>query len=354
MKAFMANEARMKELFGLLEKKSEPAKPAVQPKEEKKPETAKPASDKKSETYTINGKPASKEQFDKYMKDNPELAKMMDGKLLSKPAVPPKEETDGSRLKQELEARQRAAGGYAMAAGSGQNADGTANAGMKAFMANESRMQEIFGLLDKSSTLVNDTQIKTSSMFDNILSGFNKIIPDIGGMFGSLIPNISSSFTTAFSGVTSGISSFFSKGPIASLDSKIAKIDTKSLEKSDTVSAMEKLLGKGPSLLGIGTASTNTNNGMSSIDSMKGTLADTTSTAISDMGSKFDQLFSNMQEQKTTEVAAANEKSNPIIDTLNSKLDRLIDINLRLASINDDQLRVQRGIGSGDMFSSVG
>jgi hypothetical protein len=116
---------------------------------------------------------------------------------------------------------------------------------------------------------------------------------------------------------------------------------------------MEKLLGKGPSLLGIGTASPNTNNGMSSIDSMKGTLADTTSTAISDMGSKFDQLFSNMQEQKTTEVAAANEKSNPIIDTLNSKLDRLIDINLRLASINDDQLRVQKGIGSGDMFSSV-
>jgi hypothetical protein len=264
--------------------------------------------------------------------------------------------TDAStkdKLKQELEARQRAAGGYAMAAGSGQNADGTANAGMKAFMANESRMQEIFGLLDKSSTLVNDTQIKTSSMFDNILGGFNKMIPDIGGMFGSLIPNISSSFTTAFSGVTSGISSFFSKGPIASLDSKIAKIDTKSLEKSDTVSAMEKLLGKGPSLLGIGTASPNTNNGMSSIDSMKGTLADTTSTAISDMGSKFDQLFSNMQEQKTTEVAAANEKSNPIIDTLNSKLDRLIDINLRLASINDDQLRVQKGIGSGDMFSSV-
>jgi flagellum-specific peptidoglycan hydrolase FlgJ len=339
MKAFMANEARMKELFGLLEKKSEPAKPA---------------SDKKSETYTINGKPASKEQFDKYMKDNPELAKMMDGKLLSKPAVLPKEETESSRLKQELEARQKAAGGYAMAAGSGQNADGTANAGMKAFMANESRMQEIFGLLDKSSTLVNDTQIKTSSMFDNILGGFNKMIPDIGGMFGSLIPNISSSFTTAFSGVTSGISSFFSKGPIASLDSKIAKIDTKSLEKSDTVSAMEKLLGKGPSLLGIGTASPNINNGMSSIDSMKGTLADTTSTAISDMGSKFDQLFSNMQEQKTTEVAAANEKSNPIIDTLNSKLDRLIDINLRLASINDDQLRVQRGIGSGDMFSSVG
>jgi hypothetical protein len=36
------------------------------------------ASEKKpTETYTINGKPASKEEFDKFMKDNPELAKMM-------------------------------------------------------------------------------------------------------------------------------------------------------------------------------------------------------------------------------------------------------------------------------------
>ena len=323
------------------EKKPEPVKPAVPPKEEKKPEPVKP---NKTETYEVNGRPATKEQYEAQRKV---MSTMMPSNTLT-------DTSTKDKLKQELEARQKAAGGYAMAAGSGQNADGTANAGMKAFMANESRMQEIFGLLDKSSTLVNDTQIKTSSMFDNILGGFNKMIPDIGGMFGSLIPNISSSFTTAFSGVTSGISSFFSKGPIASLDSKIAKIDTKSLEKSDTVSAMEKLLGKGPSLLGIGTASPNINNGMSSIDSMKGTLSDTTSTAISDMGSKFDQLFSNMQEQKTTEVAAANEKSNPIIDTLNSKLDRLIDINLRLASINDDQLRVQRGIGSGDMFSSVG
>ena len=33
--------------------------------------------DKPTETYTINGKPASKEEFDKFMKDNPELAKMM-------------------------------------------------------------------------------------------------------------------------------------------------------------------------------------------------------------------------------------------------------------------------------------
>jgi hypothetical protein len=32
---------------------------------------------KPTETYTINGKPASKEEFDKFMKDNPELAKMM-------------------------------------------------------------------------------------------------------------------------------------------------------------------------------------------------------------------------------------------------------------------------------------
>ena len=317
----------------------------------KKSEAAKPVEDKKGPSWWSKNAPS-------WMGGDKKVEPVVPPKEEkrsepAKPVVTPKEETDKNRLKQELEARQRAAGGYAMAAGSGQNADGTANAGMKAFMANESRMQEIFGLLDKSSTLVNDTQIKTSSMFDNILGGFNKMIPDIGGMFGSLIPNISSSFTTAFSGVTSGISSFFSKGPIASLDSKIAKIDTKSLEKSDTVSAMEKLLGKGPSLLGIGTASPNTNNGMSSIDSMKGTLSDTTSTAISDMGSKFDQLFSNMQEQKTTEVAAANEKSNPIIDTLNSKLDRLIDINLRLASINDDQLRVQKGIGSGDMFSSV-
>ena len=60
-----------------------------------------------------------------------------------------------------------------------------------------------------------------------------------------------------------------------------------------------------------------------------------------------------MQDQKTTDVATANEKSNPLVDTLNTKLDRLIEINLRLASINDDQLRVQKGIGSGDMFSSV-
>jgi hypothetical protein len=278
---------------------------------------------------------------------------MMDGKLLSKPAVPPKEETDSSRLKQELEARQRAAGGYAMAAGSGQNADGTANAGMKAFMANESRMQEIFGLLDKSSTLVNDTQIKTSSMFDDIAGGFNKMIPDIGGMFSSLMPSISSTFSTAFSGITGSIGSLFSN-PISKLDTKIAKIDTDKLEKSNVVPAMEKMLGKGPSLLGIGTASSNSNSGMSGIDSMKGTLSDPTSVAITDMGSKFDQLFTNMQDQKTTDVAAANEKSNPLVDTLNTKLDRLIEINLRLASINDDQLRVQKGIGSGDMFSSVG
>jgi hypothetical protein len=92
---------------------------------------------------------------------------------------------------------------------------------------------------------------------------------------------------------------------------------------------------------------------MAGIDSMKGTLSDPTSTAITDMGSKFDQLFTNMQDQKTTDVATANEKSNPLVDTLNTKLDRLIEINLRLASINDDQLRVQKGIGSGDMFSSV-
>jgi flagellum-specific peptidoglycan hydrolase FlgJ len=185
--------------------------------------SSKPASDKKSETYTINGKPASKEQFDKFMKDNPELGKIMtDGKLSSKPAVPSKEETDKNRLKQELDARQKASTGYALAAGSGQNADGTANAGMKAFMANESRMQEIFGLLDKSSNLVNDTQIKTSSMFDDIAGGFNKMIPDIGGMFSSLMPSISSTFSTAFSGITGSIGSLFSN-PIGKLDTKDRK-----------------------------------------------------------------------------------------------------------------------------------
>jgi hypothetical protein len=36
-----------------------------------------PEERKPTETYTINGKPASKEEFDKFMKDNPELAKMM-------------------------------------------------------------------------------------------------------------------------------------------------------------------------------------------------------------------------------------------------------------------------------------
>jgi hypothetical protein len=43
------------------------------------------AQGKPTETYTINGKPASKEEFDKFMKDNPELAKMM-GKASGAPA----------------------------------------------------------------------------------------------------------------------------------------------------------------------------------------------------------------------------------------------------------------------------
>ncbi len=279
------------------DKKSEPGKPSSEP--------AKP-----SGTYEVNGKPATKEQYEAQRK-------AMSGM---------KDIADTSKLKEELDARQKASTKYALAAGNGQNADGTANEGMKAFMANEARMQEIFGLLDKSSKLVNDTQLKTSTMFDDILGGFNKMIPDIGGMFGSLIPNISSTFTTAFSGVTSGISNFFSKGPIASLETKVAKIGTPAFGASAN---------------------------MTGIDSMKGTLSDPTSTAITDMGSKFDQLFSNMQDQKNTNEAVASEKSNPIVDALNTKLDRLIDINLRLASINDDQLRVQKGIGSGDMFSSV-
>lgn len=50
-------------------------------------------------------------------------------------------------LKQELDARIRASTGLALNAGT--DADGTANAGMKAFMANEARTKEIFDLLEK-------------------------------------------------------------------------------------------------------------------------------------------------------------------------------------------------------------
>jgi len=62
-----------------------PAKESLSPGEELVKATAdaqaklKPIVEEKkpTETYTINGKPASKEEFDKFMKDNPELAKMM-------------------------------------------------------------------------------------------------------------------------------------------------------------------------------------------------------------------------------------------------------------------------------------
>jgi hypothetical protein len=52
-------------------------------------------------------------------------------------------------LEQEFAARSKAANGYALGAGNGTNPDGTANEGMKAFMANEDRMRELDRLIEK-------------------------------------------------------------------------------------------------------------------------------------------------------------------------------------------------------------
>ena len=52
-------------------------------------------------------------------------------------------------LEKEFESRSKAASGYALGAGNGQNPDGTANEGMKAFMANEDRMRELDRLIEK-------------------------------------------------------------------------------------------------------------------------------------------------------------------------------------------------------------
>ena len=65
---------------------------------------------KPTETYTINGKSASKEEFDKFMKDNPELAKMM-GKASAAP-VQEKPTTDPSAISARIDEikAQKAAG----------------------------------------------------------------------------------------------------------------------------------------------------------------------------------------------------------------------------------------------------
>jgi hypothetical protein len=52
-------------------------------------------------------------------------------------------------LEKEFELRAKAGNGLALNAGNGQNPDGTANEGMKAFMANEDRMRELDRLIEK-------------------------------------------------------------------------------------------------------------------------------------------------------------------------------------------------------------
>jgi hypothetical protein len=60
----------------------------------------------------------------------------------------------------------------------------------------------------------------------------------------------------------------------------------------------------------------------------------------------------NDVETQTGKQSPGQDDSVSELSSLNTKMEQLIAINLQLANINSDQLRVQKGFSFGDMFKS--
>jgi len=145
-----------------------------------------------------------------------------------------------------------------------------------------------------------------------------------------------------------GISKLFSNNKNTNeIDTKAANVDMKNKLIFDNYN-------QGFDQLGMKLNANNTqsfNNYSALNDTFKNDITNQIGDRLSEMTMKLDSYMTKIDNIATTPVVQPSENISGLVESLNNRLDLLISTNERIANLNDDQLRVQKGFVTNDVFS---